>query len=268
MLRLVNSIAEYTALTERYSENKLFSNDYIQSSVDTIIGSQSLYEMHSEANLFLFVKKNVGYRLYYYVSDTSDIIDISDINNVVVEIIYRGDRFYPQEEIDYLLKCGFCINLIRDAYCGVYKDLKISDITTDISVRSATNLDQVKTASILFNNSFDHLSGDYIVESENSSLLHNQQIYIAEDCCGNFMGAIHQTIDRGVAWVSHVAVLPEARGRGVGKTLVVDFIRRNCTTEKQRYMLWVQRDNKAAVSMYENIGFKYINKSTISLIKL
>ena len=45
------------------------------------------------------------------------------------------------------------------------------------------------------------------------------------------------------------------------------FIERNHADEKSRYMLWVQRQNVPAVNMYQQKGFKYINKSTISLIK-
>ena len=78
---------------------------------------------------------------------------------------------------------------------------------------------------------------------------------------------VHQTIEKGVAWISHVAVTEQARGKGVGKALMEAFIERNHADEKSRYMLWVQRQNVPAVNMYQQKGFKYINKSTISLIK-
>ena len=64
--------------------------------------------------------------------------------------------------------------------------------------------------------------------------------------------------------------MKHARGKGVGKALVDAFVERNKNPEKMektRYQLWVQRQNEAAVKMYQNKGFKYINKSTISLIK-
>ena len=267
MLRLINSTEEYSALTEVYSAQKLYCNDYIQSSVEELIKANSLYEVHTEGNLYLFVKKAIGYRLYYYISDTSEVVNFTDINNIVVEILYRGEKYYPQGEIDYLTKCGFEINLIRDQYCGVYKDLHIFDMPSDISIQSARDIEDVQYASTLFNNSFDTLSGDYITEIEYASLLRCNQMFIAIDNRGNRLGALHQTIDKGVAWISHIAIQPESRGKGVGKLLVNDFIKRNYTTDKQRYMLWVQHQNKTAVSRYERFGFKYLNKSTISLIK-
>lgn len=267
MPRLINSIEEYVALTEIYSTQKIYCNDYIQSNLDVLIKTNSLYELHTENNLFLFVKKAVGYRLYYYISDTSDVVNFAEVSNVVVEILYRGEKYYPQGEVEYLIKCGFEINLVRDQYCGVYKDLKLYDLSSDIQVLNAKNIEDVNYACTLFNSSFDTLSGDYISESEYTSLLDKNQIFIAIDNQNNYLGALHQTIEKGVAWISHVAVQPESKGMGVGKLLVNNFIKRNYTTEKQRYMLWVQHQNNVAVSMYENFGFKYLNKSTISLIK-
>jgi len=48
---------------------------------------------------------------------------------------------------------------------------------------------------------------------------------------------------------------------------VESFIEQNMESEKTRYQLWVQRQNEPAVNMYQSKGFKFINKSTISLIK-
>ena len=38
-------------------------------------------------------------------------------------------------------------------------------------------------------------------------------------------------------------------------------------SDKTRFMLWVQRQNAPAVSLYEKIGFKHNGKSSLSLIK-
>ena len=81
------------------------------------------------------------------------------------------------------------------------------------------------------------------------------------------IGALHQTFTGKTACISHVAVIPEGRGRHVGQVLLDTFIEKNMENEKHRYMLWVQHQNTVAVSMYQKKGFKYTFKSTISLIK-
>lgn len=267
MLNEISSLTDYQNLSSYYLPLKIYSNDYIQTEVPELINKKRLFECHTPTNLFLFVKKEIGYRIYYYIGNLEEIPDFSSIDNLVVEILFRGMGFYPIEEINYLCKCGFSINLIRDQYCGVFKDLAKGKAVEGICIEKANNLDDVKDACVLFNNSFDALSGDFISEDKFQELLDNNQILIAKDMDGNFLGALHQTLEKGVAWISHVVVLLESRGKHVGQALLDAFVENNYTTEKQRYMFWVQQQNTAAVSMYQKKGFKYLNKSTISLIK-
>lgn len=270
--KIVKTYKEYQDLVSLYFTQKEYTNDYIQADVKYYISNNLLYEYHTNYNLFLFVEKeisdgNKGYRVYYYISNTDEIADFSELTNLVVEIIYRGDGYFPQAEIDYLCKCGFSINLIRDQYYGIYKDLTRSSDVDNIFVEYASNITEVENACNLFNSSFDVLSGDYIPERYHRQLLDNGLILIAKNKQGEFLGALHQKIDKGIAWISHLAVLPEARGMHVGQALLDIFVNNNYTSDKQRYMLWVQHQNNSAVMMYTKKGFRYLNKSTISLIK-
>ena len=266
-LNKITDLLEYNSLIEKYSSIKLYSNDYLQAEVERFILDGVLYEYHAERNLFLFLKKEIGYRVYYYIGCETEIIDISTLDNLVIEILYRGDKFYPKAEIDYLLRCGFSINLIRDQYCGVHKDLEKTTFYLNINIDYAQDLGEVERACLLFNESFDVLSGDYISPKSYDELYAKKEILIAKDLEGKFLGALHQTIEKGVAWISHIAVDLESRGMHVGQALLDKFVQSNFTTEKQRYMFWVQRQNEVAVRMYQKKGFKYLNKSTISMIK-
>ena len=263
----LNTFEEYKSCIDYFKPIKKFSNDYIQTEAIDLILHDKLYEAHTSSNLFLFVKNEVGYRLYYYIAETCEIADFSNFSNILVEILYRGEKFYPSEEIDYLCKCGFKVNLIRDQYCGVFNDLTDSKEIDGIEIRLANSIEEVAKAANLFNQSFDTLSGDYVSDDCFDYMLANGNILLATNISGSFLGALHQSVDRGVAWVRHLAVVPEARGRHVGRALLDTFVQSNFTTNKQRYMLWVQQKNNAAVNLYVNKGFKYLNKSTISLIK-
>ncbi len=266
-LNKIDKIEDYQQLTDAYRINKIFSNDYIQNEVSELISKGLLFEHRTESNLFLFVKRDFGMRMYYYIGNLEEVVDFSSIDNLVIEILYRGEKFYPQEEINYFCRSGFSVNLIRDQYSGMYKDLIKSNTSSSVNIGFAETIDEISWSCSLFNDSFDHLSGDYISDDNYNDLLLNKQIIVAKDDNGVLLGALHQTIDKGVAWISHVAVTLEARGKHVGQALLDEFIEKNYTTEKQRYMFWVQQQNTVAVNMYEKKGFKYLNKSTISLIK-
>ena len=211
--------------------------------------------------------------MYYYLNDLEEIHDF-DLNEIlVVEIIFRGNLGLPKNEMEYLSKCGYSFHLRRDQYCGIYRELQIPTLMAGVTVCRATTIKEVVFACELFNSTFDHYSGDYIAKDVYESLYTGGSVWIAKDLQGNIAGALHQTVERGVAWISHVAVLENYRGRGVGQALLDTFVEQNANPDlmvkpKSRYMLWVQAQNAAAVAMYQKKGFKYLNKSTVSMLKL
>ena len=266
ILNRINTYKEYECLLAQYSLQSLFSNDYMQAEVASLIVHDALYEYHTPLNIFFFVRRDRGMRVYYYLGNLEEVVDFSSCQDIMIEILYRGPKSYPQIEIDYFQKCGFRINLVRDLYCGMYKDLSKPIKAADVIVREAETLEDIAAACELFNQVFDPLSGDFIVKERYERLLADGQILIAQDVNDQFLGALHQRVDKNVAWISHVAVLTEARGKHVGSALLDAFVWRNANSEKQRYMFWVQNQNMVAISMYEKKGFKYLNKSTVSLI--
>ncbi len=263
----VETIERYQQIIERYYSKNGVSNDYLQRDAKTLIKKGELLECCEENNAYLLVKKTVGHRMYYYINDFNTIPNCSNIKDVVVEILYRGEPFYPQQEIGFLKNAGFKVNLTRDLYTGIYKDLVPPILNKNIEVRYTTTMEEVEFACNLFNISFDTLSGDYISQEEYSTLFQNKSILIATDRNQNLLGALHQSFTGKVACISHIVVLPEARGYHVGQSLLNRFVENHMETEKSRYMFWVQQQNTAAVSMYQKKGFKYAGKSTISLIK-
>ena len=266
-MKIINDYNAYLSLVEKYNLKNCYSNDYIQKEAEELIIGRRLYAEEYADNLFFFVDKGIGKRVYYYINNLTEFADFSQHKDLVVEILFRGTA--PGHLVDYFTHCGFRLNLIRDQYAAMYKDV-FSNITliSGIVVNIADSLNEVVLACSLFNNSFDHLSGDFISESEYKTLLKNRSIIIARAAgTYQFLGALHVRMEGKVVVLGHVAVVEEARGKGVGKALVDTFVEWNKETDKTRYQLWVQRQNKAAVTMYLNKGFKYVNKSTISLIK-
>lgn len=269
-MKQLTNISEYNDILDRYRQKGCLTNDYIQQYAADFINHGVLFAECHNQNAFLYVKKDAGMRMYYYINDVEEKTDFSSGKDIVVEILFRGDE--PSAEIEYLTDSGFHINLIRDQYSAMYKDLaETVALVSEIKVEVATTYLAVKTACELFNESFDRLSGDFVPESEYYNLLNSGSIIVAWDADkSRFLGALHQVKDGTVNVIGHIAVMRHARGHGVGKALVDAFVERNKNpekTDKTRYQLWVQRQNRAAVNMYVNKGFKFLNKSTISLIK-
>lgn len=269
-LKKVNDIARYQEIVEQYKRKGALTNDYLYAEVEGLTAQGQLYEYCGEENAFLFVRKDECLRVYYYLNDLTETLDFALDENLVVEILFRGSLGTPDAEIDYLTRCGFSAHLRRDQYSAMHKGLVGADASErrNFVVCKAQTAEEVAQACDLFNSSFDHYSGDYISKEMELQLFTGGNILVATDIAGHFTGALHQTIEKGVAWISHVAVLPEYRGHGVGKALMEAYIEQNYHDEKSRYMLWVQALNEPAVRMYQQKGFKYTGKSTMSMLKL
>lgn len=225
-----------------------------------------LYEACTDSNAFLYTKEPACYRAYYYLNDLSEEAELPDADTVV-EILYRGNQGMPEDEVIFLKNNGFVENLVRDQYTAIYKNIIHTPYAEGIAASYAGSIKEVEDACLLFNDSFDKFSGDFIPSEEYGKLLENRNIIIAKDNDGKFLGAVHFSFAGKVSEFHHVAVRKDARGKGVGSTLLNAYINLSHENDFDRYSLWVQKRNTVAVKMYEQTGFRYCNKSTLSMIK-
>ena len=264
-LKKIESFSRYQEIVERYGQKGCWSNDYIQTEAEGIIKNNCLYEQCCEKNAFLFVEKSGFLRLYYYVNDPSETVAFKS-GEYVTEILYRGFQGEPEEQIEFLQHCGFRRHLTRDLMGARYADLIESVPNSDLYIADAVSLEEVQWAAELFNLTFDKWSGDYISPSSYQSLLDSNAMLIAKDLQGNMLGAFESGAERNVNWLRHFAITDSARGKGVGKALFDAVIEKGHVDEKSRYMLWVQHQNVVAVNLYKRKGFKYMGKSSLSMI--
>lgn len=265
-MKQINDVEEYQNIITRYGIRGCASNDYIQAEAAELITHGLLFAECGEKNTFLFVKKDGFYRVYYYINDFDEVMDFGN-DEVVTEILFRGSIGEPAQQVEYLEKCGFKRNLIRDQYFAKYSAFTAPILIEGVKIGFAESVEQVRWAIKLFNSSFDKWSGDYIPEAMAELLLQEQGMLMATELDGTLMGALHLEKKQGCLWLNHVAILPEYRGRKIGRGLVEAYIEQGHVDDNSRYAVWVQRQNTPAVKMYQNKGFTYSNKSTLSMIK-
>lgn len=265
----IETIDRYQEIVSRYGNRGSFSNDYIQREASNIIDHDALFEYCGKKNAFLLVKKDGFWRVYYYINDLEEILDI-DGEDMATEILFRGNMGEPAEVVNYLEGCGFARNLVRDLYELRYKDLAIERpfiLTDGVVIRKAKSIDEATFGTNLFNALFDRFSGDHISNEESLRLLENKQLYVAL-LDGSLAGALH--VSQGASnlfWMDHLAVTKEARGKHIATGLFLQYIEDVVQNDSTRYSLWTQRQNLAATNLYMKMGFKYVGKSTLSMIK-
>lgn len=265
-IQKIETYEQYIQLVERYNRKGRFTNDYLQNEAADLIIHDRLYSVCGEDNALLLVQKDGFYRLYYYINNIEELLELPG-SELVTEILFRGENT-PEVEVQWLERLGFKKNLVRDQYFAKYTSLTQPILIEGVKIEIATAIDDVLWAIRLFNASFDKWSGDYIPELQAQWLIQEKAILIAKNLDGNRLGALQFEKRQGVCWLNHIAVVSEARGRKVGRGLTEAYIEQGHVDDNSRYMLWVQRKNMSAVAMYRNKGFVPMNKSTLSMIKL
>lgn len=268
MMGKILDFSHYSLLVAEYGKKGVLTNNYMMpSEVEGYLEEGRLRYVATESNMALLLDKGVCQRMYYYLQNQDEIMELPASAKYSIEILYRGDKFYPQREISYWQKCGFEIHLIRDFYTGVFSDMQLLLKESDVSISLAETEEEVRFALNLFNSIFDPYTGDYMSDEEIPVILREGRMSIAK-FGGEIVGGCHAYEKNKSMYLGHLAVTENARGKAIGRQLMQEMIERLRQGDKTRYSLWVQRNNVAAVSLYLSLGYKYSNKSTISLLKL
>lgn len=262
----IESFEHYCELVKHYDRKGRITNDYLQNEAADLIIHDSLYVVRGNDNLALLVQKNGFQRLYYYINNIEEKLELPQ-GEYVTEILFRGENA-PEAEIQWLEQIGFKKNLVRDLYFAKYVALSQPVFIGGLRIELAAAIEDVLWAIDLFNATFDKWSGDFIPKEMAPLLFTEQSIIMAKDINGYRLGALHFARKNGATWLNHIIVLENMRGRGVGWGLVKAYIEQGHVDDNSRYMLWVQRQNTPAVNLYHKIGFAQMNKSTLSMIKL
>ena len=124
-LKEINEFSHYQRIVDSYKRKGYLTNDYLYNEVRELISQERLYECCGVNNAFLFVKKEECQRLYYYLNDLTEKHDFDLDENLVVEILFRGNIGTPDDEIEYLKKNGFDSFLRRDQYSAMQSQKKL-----------------------------------------------------------------------------------------------------------------------------------------------
>lgn len=128
-----------------------------------------------------------------------------------------------------------------------------------VDFRKATNADAGEVArqnAIYFGD--EPGSGD---ETDSEPLLpeveeqRGMTIYLAE-AGGVAVGKVHLQLLNGLGGIFGLVVLPEQRGKGLGRAILLESVRRLWAAGAKEVMLQVATENENALHLYESCGFE------------
>jgi ribosomal protein S18 acetylase RimI-like enzyme len=214
----------------------------------------------------LFVEKDGFYRLYFLINNLDVKHDFSSLE-LVLEIIYRGEKYKPLSLIEFWTKNDFKSHLTRDCYFLKTADAIFENNDIDIKVRIVKNQDDILFAKKLIDENLDRYTGDRLTLSELEKFSAEGLLYCAYKD-GVPCGMLQAEVKNNINWLGHIVVQKDFRGLGVANHLTDFYLKQGLDLQINQFQLWVINDNSAAVRLYEKKGFKYLNKSTFSMLKI
>ena len=252
-----------------YFLKKTITNNYLlPEAYANYIAEEKLYFTASGSNVCLFLEKQGFYQLYYYVNNQNEYLSVDAGKPVVMEILYRGEAQKPQGIITYWEKCGFRQHLIRDNMTATFSQLMLpTESVHNVELKYAESSEETMFVKQLLENSLDKYTGDILSYNEIHEYVQKKNVICAL-WNGRLGGALQFEIKNNVAWLGHVAVSDEFRGKGIANELVKFYIVENAKGQDTKYQLWVIQNNIGATNLYRKFGFIYGNKSTASMLKI
>ena len=270
-MQLINSHQQLEDLLEEFSASFKWSNNYmLLEELKVYLQAEKLFLLQkSKQSLVLLVKRDSFYRLYYQTNLLEDIQSFAVDQAVVQELIYRGPKFYPQEEVEAWGQQGFEVHMGRDNYFLNSKGLVSSDLaySDDLSgIKPIENEADLQKADVMIRTYLDLYTGDILTREELSAFSATGDllgIYIENVLAGLVQGEYKNK----VYWLGHMVVDKAYRGQRLSTKLLKAYLLKGLSLNCRQFQLWVLQDNEPAIGLYKKYGFKYLNKSTISLLK-
>jgi ribosomal protein S18 acetylase RimI-like enzyme len=266
-MRAICDIEFFENLLSAFNQKNTLSNFYmLKDEYSRLIDLGNLFYIVDANNLYVYVKKFSFVKLFYFLNDMNLYFNHDIKFPQVLEIVYRGEKHYPSSHVDFWTKSGFEKHLSRDCYFLKNNDLIIESATSNILIQNAqAEADLIYGQSLIAEN-LDLYTGDQFSFEELRLFAQAGHLYIAFEE-GKPCGMLQADFKNGVFWLGHIVVDAQHRGKGIAKVLVEYYLNAGIELECNQFQLWVIQDNTAAVNLYKKYGFKYLNRSTCSMLK-
>ena len=172
----------------------------------------------------------------------------------VSELIFpASDAEKPMPERNVLMGLGFSVHsrVMMMAHAAPYAGPFRADAADDEVVRAGA--DAVGTVDGLYRKSFDLATDNPPVGRALQAAIDDGQVWLLRAQGGAVCGAAVCEENGRTAWIRHVAIWADMRGKGLGKRLMLGLLDKLPEGAEKR--LWVKMDNAPAIKLYRDLGF-------------
>jgi len=264
----ISDIKQIDDIFGRYFKKGTITNSYLlEDSFKSLISKGHLHCTFGINNCCLLMKESEFFQLHYFINDLKENLNIDTDFPVVIEILYRGESQKPVDVFNFWLNNNFERYLTRDNYSLSYVKRDSEQVLLpQLKIKAADTESEIKFCYELIKTTFDLFTGDIPGLDEIEKDAMGEKILCAYSD-GTLSGVLRHELKNNTAWLNHIAVKSEFRGKGISSALVNAFISYYYNTGNSRFMLWVEQNNFKAISLYTKFGFIYSNKSSASFLR-
>ena len=261
-LEVIDWLLETFMLSGTITNNYLLKDEYTRH-----IAMGNLFIDIDDHNAFIYLRRNGFYRVYYLINQEDQIFSFNSLQPLVLEILYRGEKNFPQNAKNFWELSGFQPHLSRDAY--FLKNTSSNEILDlrPSQVIKAHSSEHISFTKRLIDEYLDLYTGDNLSLEQIEIFVSKGLVYLAF-VDGQMAGILQADHKNGIFWLGHLVVDPAFRGKGVAQKLLKYYLNEGVIAKCNQFQLWVIKDNEAAVGLYKKHGFNYLNKSSFSMLKM
>ena len=255
----INSYEELSKLIFSFLKRGVQTNFFLpKKDVQREIECSSLHYFDTSTSLWIVREREEYYILNYYLNDFDE--SIKEVfcrefdKPIVVEIVAKDcgdDKFISV--CDFFNKLGFNELVARERFTkSVINSENVNNVENELIKITNCEKEDFEDISRILNENFDKLYGCIPSKETLIGYIENNDIYKAT-YDGKLVGVLHLSNDGKNSEIRHLAVVKEARNKGVA-SLLLEFYDNNITSINKT--VWTGKVNLAAQRVYEKNGYK------------
>lgn len=261
-MKRIDNFEEYKALTAKAREKQYTHTNcyFLPAAVKEKIGQGCLYAQELKKGLLLVELDKIGfYRVFYFLSPYFSGQGIEFDRDAVIEFpfVYPLENdIQKREEPALIEQMGFSLGR-ESAYLNGDPEKLLMDPGPQpegIELRVARQ-EQAQEILNLFSMHFSRLYAYLPTVEELTELIEREGVFVA--CKGDIVaGTMSSKTNRQFAIGNQVAVHPDFRGLGLGKSLMA-FYHQHYRGQVRAYHSWIDIHNTVSVNMHRKLGYEY-----------
>ncbi len=252
MIEITENKTDGKALAEEiagYLSEKRRTNCFLRPEEwDGIMERGKVFRTEFSGGLYLLAEKERQFDLFYFLEQDAVPVSLPELQKPVILEQVSAERTGASPAPEEWKTVGFRRYLQRKRLFLAAKNA--GKESREITFCKENEQERIQT---LLAESFEPYTSE-LPDAETLAADLREKRVIAARKDGSLLGFLRFGREKKISVLRQIAVLPAARGGGIGDGLVRDWLALE-REDVAKFQLWVREDNPPALRMYEKLGF-------------